>query len=143
VDVWPRSLPDAIDVLCMIGIAAVLGYSILRWSPIIKGDLLSASSISHASAYLLTSRLLRRRGLTRASSEDTHKAPIGPFEAKTTVRFYVEAYDKAENKVISDTHSFTVKATPTPYPYASGIIVVLVLTIAFAPIRHWMKNRVK
>lgn len=77
------------------------------------------------------------------SSEDTYKASIGPFEAKTTIRFYVEAYDKAENKVISDTHSFTVKASLTPYLYASGIIVAITFTMVFASIRHWMKNRAK
>ena len=132
VEVWPRSLPDAIDVLCMIGIAAALGYSILRWSPLLKGDLLAASPISYASAYLITSRLLRRRGLGTLRvfiSLSSMVSGIWLYEIFYHYAYGVESLGMLLEEV--GTIGLLTPAVGGPFPLPWSILMVLMVCVGY------------
>jgi hypothetical protein len=131
-----RSLPDVIEAACVIGIAAVLSYSLLRWSPILKGELLSASPISYASAYLLTSRLLRRQGVGALRifiSLCSMVSGIWLYEV-----FYHYAYGGVSFDRLVEEASTVGALTPAvggPFPLPYSVLMVLLVFVGY----HYMR----
>ncbi len=132
VEVWPQSFPDAIDVICMIGITAALVYSIFRWSPLLKGDLLAASPLSYALAYLLTSRLLRRRGLGTLRifiSLSSMVSGIWLYEIFYHYAYGIESLGMLLEEI--GTIGLLTPAVGGPFPLPWSILMVLMVCVGY------------
>jgi hypothetical protein len=68
-----------------------------------------------------------------------YKGTIPPLPADTTVKYYIEAFDKAGNKKISPETEYYIYTVIPEFPNILAILLILSATILIAAAIKWRK----